>query len=169
MAETNVGVVLSTAATMGQYMSGRMHRTLSNGRRQWGNMSQMCSIWKNFRYMWRQPMQESVLRIKATRLKVLGMATTKENTTPKNGAKRCGVTFRMETNVPRSFPVNRTNTKGKNSCIVSSESQSILSNHRRNDEPNAKIKERRCFAIFFCALCSSRDLRRYSCRPLRAF
>ena len=87
-------------------------------------------------------MQVSVLRIEATRFKVLGMATTKDITTPKHGVKRCRVTFRTATNVPRSFPVNRTNTKGKNSCIVSSESQSILSNHRRNDEPNAKIKAR---------------------------
>jgi hypothetical protein len=93
--------------------------------------------------------------IEATRLKVLGMATTKEITTPKHGAKRCRVTFRTETNVPRSFPVNRTNTKGKKSCIVSSESQSILSNHRRNDEPKAKIKARLCFAAFFWARRSS--------------
>jgi len=61
----------------------------------------------------------------------------------------------METNVPRSFPVNKTNTKGKNSCIVSSESQSILSNHRRNDEPKAKIKARLCLAAFFWARRSS--------------
>ena len=152
MAETNVGVVLSTTATTGQHMSGRMHRTLSNGRRQWGNRSQMCRIWKHFMYMWRQQMQVSVLRIKATRLKVLGMATTKEITTPKHGAKKYRVTLRTETNVPRSFPVNNTNTKGKKSCIVSSESQSILSNHRRNDEPKAKINARLCFASFFCAL-----------------
>ena len=83
------------------------------------------------------------------------MATTKEITTPKHGAKRCRVTFRTKTNVPRSFPVNRTNTKGKKSCIVSSQRQSILSNHRRNDEPKAKIKERLCFAAFFLARRSS--------------
>ena len=100
-------------------------------------------------------MQVSVLRIKATRLKVLGMATTKEITTPKHGAKKYRVTLRTETNVPRSFPVNNTNTKGKKSCIVSSESQSILSNHRRNDEPKAKIKARLCFAAFFWARRSS--------------
>ena len=94
-------------------------------------------------------MQASVLRTEAMIFKVVGMATTKDMTTPKHGAKRCRVTFRMETNVPRSFPVNKTNTKGKNSCIVSSESQSILSNHRRNDEPKAKIKARFFLAASF--------------------
>ena len=83
------------------------------------------------------------------------MATTKEITTPRHGAKRCRVTFKTKTNVPRSFPVNRTNTKGKKSCIVSSQRQSILPNHRRNDEPKAKIKERLCFAAFFLARRSS--------------
>ena len=83
------------------------------------------------------------------------MATTKEITTPKHGAKRCRLTFRTKTNVPRSFPVNRTNTKGKKSCIVSSQRQSILSNHRRNDEPKAKIKARLCLAAFCWARRSS--------------
>ena len=71
--------------------------------------------------------------MEATKFNALGIASTKDMTSCKIGAKMCSVTFRAKTNVPRSFPVTRTNTKGKNNCIISNQRQSNLSNHQRND------------------------------------
>ena len=93
--------------------------------------------------------------MEATKCNALGIASTKDMTSFKIGAKMCSVTFRAKTNVPKSFPVTRTNTKGKNNCIISNQRPSNLSNHQRNDDPQTKINERFRFAAFFWARRSS--------------
>jgi hypothetical protein len=93
--------------------------------------------------------------MEATKFNALGIASTKDMTSFKIGAKMCSVTFRVKANVPRSFPVTRTHIKGTNNCVTSNQRLSKLSNHQRKEDPKTKISERFRCAAFFSALRSS--------------
>ena len=90
--------------------------------------------------------------MEATKFNAQRIASTKDMTSFKIGAKMCSVTFRAKTNVPRSFPVTRTHIKGTKNCTISIQSLSRLSKHLREQDPKTKIRERFRLAAIFWAL-----------------